>query len=101
MFGRGEVTLPTPITISGIYTCLPKKDIGGPVTLECALGLKTDTGYYALDTSAVLSSNYPALTGNESITVEGNLVPIEMISSDRFQTYDVVGVISVEKITKH
>lgn len=90
----------TPITISGIYTCLPKNaPEGEPVTLECALGLKTDSGYYALDTSVVESDNYPALTGNESITVEGSLVPVEMISSDRFATYDVIGVIAVDKLT--
>lgn len=94
-----DVVVPSPITISGIYTCLPKKDTGGPVTLECALGLKTDGGFYALDTSAILSDNYPVLTGNESITVEGYLVPIEMLSTNQFQTYDIIGIISVEKIS--
>lgn len=92
---------PTPITLTGTYTCLPKKDTGGPVTLECAFGLKTDLGYYSLDMSSVLSENYPTLYNNETITVEGMLVPKEMISSDRFQTYDVIGVVSVEKINKN
>lgn len=91
---------PTPIKLTGTYTCLPKKDTGGPVTLECAFGLKTDLGYYSLDMSSILSNNYPALYGNETITVEGMLVPKEMISSDRSKTYDVIGVISVEKVEK-
>ena len=91
---------PTPITISGTYTCLPKKNTGGPVTLECALGLQTDAGYYALDTSVVLTANYPYLTGGESITVEGALVPIEMVSADRWQIYDAVGIIAVDKIIR-
>lgn len=90
--------VPTPITLTGTYTCLPKKDTGGPVTLECAFGLKTDTGYYSLDMSSILTDNYPALYGNETITVEGVLVPKEMLSSDRWKTYDVIGVISVEKV---
>lgn len=90
--------VPTPITISGTYTCLPKVNTGGPVTLECAFGLQTDSGYYALDTSAVLTDNYPALMGGEQIIVEGSLVPKEMFSADRWQTYDVVGVIAVEKL---
>lgn len=89
---------PSPITISGTYTCLPKVNTGGPVTLECALGLQTDAGYYALDTSVVLTANYPAIQTGESITVEGMLVPLEMVSVDRWQTYDVVGIIAVEKI---
>ena len=91
---------PSPITISGTYTCLPKKNTGGPVTLECALGLQTDAGYYALDTSVVLTANYPYLTGGESITVEGALVPIEMVSADRWQIYDAVGIIAVDKIIR-
>jgi hypothetical protein len=91
---------PTPTTLTGTYTCLPKVDTGGPVTLECAFGLKTDEGYYSLDMSSILTDNYPMLTGNETITVEGVLVPKAMLSSDRWQTYDVIGVISVEKVTK-
>lgn len=91
-------TVPTPITLTGTYTCLPKKSTGGPVTLECAFGLKTDEGYYSLDMSSILSDNYPMLYGNETITVEGVLVPKEMLSSDRYKTYDIVGVISVEKV---
>ena len=92
---------PTPITLTGTYTCLPKKNTGGPVTLECAFGLKTDAGYYSLDMSSILTQNYPALYGNEAITVEGVLVPKVMLSSDRWKTYDVIGVISVEKVTKN
>ena len=91
---------PTPITLSGTYTCLPKVNTGAPVTLECALGLKTESGYYARDLAGIPSVDYPALTGNEHITVEGALVPIEMVSADRWQTYDVVGIIAVDKITK-
>ncbi len=91
---------PTPVVMTGTYTCLPKVDTGGPVTLECAFGLETEGGYYALDMSGVMSDNYPMLTGNETITVEGVLVPREMLSSDRFKTYDVVGVIAVEKVIK-
>lgn len=91
---------PTAITLTGTYTCLPKKSTGGPVTLECAFGLKTDDGYYSLDMSSILTDNYPALYGNETITVEGVLVPKEMLSSDRYKTYDVIGVISVEKVSK-
>lgn len=91
---------PTAITLTGTYTCLPKVDTGTPVTLECAFGLKTDDGYYSLDMSGVLTDNYPALYGNETITVEGMLVPKEMLSSDRYKTYDVISVISVEKVIK-
>lgn len=92
----GETT--TPITLTGTYTCLPKVDTGGPVTLECAFGLQTDEGYYSLDMSSILTDNYPVLYGNETITVEGVLVPKAMLSSGRYKTYDVIGVISVDKV---
>lgn len=95
------VAPPAPITISGTYTCLPQKDRSGPTTLECAMGLKAAAGYYALDMSGIPSANYPDLVGSDSVTVEGTLVPIEMISSDRFRSYDVVGVISVDRVTKN
>lgn len=91
---------PTEVTISGVYTCLPKINTGDPVTLECAFGLKTTEGYYSLDMSSILTDNYPALYGGETITVEGVLVPKEMLSADRWKTYDVVGVIVVDKIIK-
>lgn len=90
---------PAPITLSGTYTCLPKKDTGDPVTLECGLGLQTAGGYYALDMSTLESDRYPLLTGNESLTVSGIFYPPEYISSDRMMsTYDVLGVIIVETI---
>lgn len=91
--------VPTPITISGTYTCLPKVNTGGPVTLECALGLVTDQGAYALDMSDVAGGSYPELVGNEEITVEGMLTPKSMLSSAHWQTYDIVGVISLTKLT--
>lgn len=92
--------VPSDITLSGTYTCLPKVDTGAPVTLECAFGLQAESGYYSLDTSAIPSVDYPVLMGGEEITVEGSLVPIKMISSDRWHTYDVIGVIAVDKLTK-
>lgn len=89
----------TSITITGAYTCLPKVNTGGPVTLECALGLVTDQGAYALDMNDVAGGSYPELVGNEEITVEGTLTPKSMLSSAHWQTYDIVGVISLTKLT--
>lgn len=88
------VESPQPISLSGTYACLPKKDTGGPVTLECAFGLKTSDGYYALDMSSLESKKYPLLTGQESLTVTGSLYSPEYISSDRMlSTYDILGII--------
>lgn len=90
----------TDAVLSGTHTCLPKKDTGGPITLECAFGLEANGEYYALDMSSIRSDDYPFIDTGDRITVYGILVPIEMISSDRFATYDVVGVIAVNKVEK-
>lgn len=38
----------TFLTIVGEFVCLPHKDTTGPVTQECASGLKSEDTYYAL-----------------------------------------------------
>lgn len=90
----------TDAVLTDTHTCLPKKDTGGPVTLECAFGLEVDGDHYALDMSSIRSEDYPEINTGEKIKVYGNLVPIEMISSDRFATYDVKGVIAVNRVEK-
>jgi type II secretory pathway pseudopilin PulG len=38
-----------PFIVQGTVVCLPHRDTGGPITMECAFGLKDDQGnYYAL-----------------------------------------------------
>ncbi len=91
--------LPHRSTLTGEYVCLPHKDMSGPITLECALGLKVDdNNYYALDLGELLYSennfNYP--TGTR-LKVSGSLVPIEAVSSDVWQKYlNVRGILRVE-----
>jgi hypothetical protein len=92
------VVTAAPVTLTGIYDCLPKKTTGGPVTMECAFGLHTDKGEYALDLSSIPTKDYPAIKTGDKITVEGILVPPEAVSRDRWTTYDVSGIIAVEKI---
>jgi hypothetical protein len=41
----------TTTTITGTTVCLPHKNVDGPHTMECALGIKTDDGtYYSIGT---------------------------------------------------
>lgn len=81
--------------LSGEVVCLPHVPNGGPTTLECALGLKTDAGeHYALDLAAISQPN-PGLDTGERISANGLITPIEMLSSDHWKKYDVVGIFSV------
>lgn len=80
------------VTITGEVTCLPHKDTSGPVTLECAFGIKeAATGnYYALrDPAMKFVTNLP--TG-EQATVTGAL------SEDPTSKYNIVGVIELTAV---
>jgi hypothetical protein len=82
-------------TLSGEVVCLPHVDTGGPTTLECALGLKTDVGeHYALDLAA-MSQAQPGLNTGERISANGLITPVEMLSSDHWRKYDIEGIFSV------
>jgi hypothetical protein len=104
-FEKGAYSkLPEDIMVQGMYVCLPHTDKTGPQTEECALGLAIDQsdGFYALDMSR---TSFPAdfmmsLKTGDKITVEGTLTPINQISSNHWQKYDVDGILSVTNITK-
>lgn len=82
-------------TLSGEVVCLPPADKDGPTTRECAMGLRTDTGeHYALDLN-LMSQEHPPLQTGERISASGMITPIEMLSTDRWRKYDVVGIFSV------
>lgn len=91
--------LPKRVTIVGTWECLPHRNQSGPQTLECAIGILEDnTGkHYAVNTS--LMSTYPVdyPTGSR-IKIEGVLTPIEYISSETWQKYLIVGIVSATTI---
>ncbi|MFA6315566.1 MAG: hypothetical protein WC648_04340 [Candidatus Paceibacterota bacterium] len=90
-------------TVSGQFTCLPHKDTSGPQTEECAFGLRDNSGkHYALDLSGVDVSAFD-FPMDRPYEVTGSFVPIEVISSDMWRLYDVIGILRVssyEEITK-
>lgn len=87
--------LPQRVTMEGDVACLPHKDTSGSQTLECAIGLKSKDGkYYALDTN-LLSSMPPAYTTGDKIRANGIITPVEALSSDHWQKYNVTGIFSV------
>lgn len=81
-------------TLSGEVVCLPHAG-DGPHTMECAYGLKTDAGeHYALDLTLLSQQHAPLETG-ERISANGTVTPVEMLSSDQWQRYDIEGIFSV------
>lgn len=85
-------------TLTGTHVCLPHRDTDGPHTMECALGMKTDTGeHYALDLQ-FLPDPKPDLSTGERFSATGLITPVEMLSSDHWQKYDIEGIFSVESV---
>ncbi len=101
-------TSPTPIqnvpyeaTLTGEYTCLPHKNTNGPQTMECAFGIKTSDGsYYALDMSKIDQQESMTLQTQTKITAQGTLVPVEQLSSDHWQKYNIRGILQVNTLNK-
>lgn len=94
-----DPAIPKPVTVEGRYVCVPHKDADGPQTLECAFGLRADDGkYYGLDLSATNQLN-DAPTESR-VMVVGTVVPVEALSADFWQRYDIVGVIGVSRVEK-
>ncbi len=90
-----EAFEPYRATLAGEQVCLPPRDTTGPVTLECAIGLKTDVGeYYALDFNLMSQEVRPIMNG-ERFTANGTVTPIERLSTDHWQKYDVEGIFSI------
>ncbi len=87
--------VPRRVSLSGTYVCAPHKNPNGPQTKECLPGLKTaDGSYYVLDLSA-MSQIAPRISVGDTISANGLLVPIEQISSDHWQQYNIEGIFSV------
>ncbi len=93
--GDGIITEPYRATLTGVQTCLPHKDTSGPQTLECAIGMKIDSGeYYVLD-FMLMSQIPPQIQDGDRFSASGLITPIEYLSSDQWQKYNVEGVFSV------
>lgn len=88
---------PTQAVLEGKPMCLAHRDASGPQTMECALGITLVSGEsYALDLSAVTFESGFDLMSFERVRVSGILVPVEAISADMWQKYDIKGIVSVQ-----
>lgn len=87
--------VPYLATLTGEYICLPSRNKDMPQTMECALGLQTEAGeLYALDFNQA-SQTLSELTIGETYTVSGQITPVEMLSSNHWQRYAIVGILTV------
>ena len=87
-----ETGVSRDVTLRGEIVCLPHRNTEGPQTMECAFGLKTANGFYALSSQ---QNVIPPETG-KSVEVKGVMVPAQAINSDQWQKYNIVGVVEVK-----
>lgn len=93
--------VPSRIEVSGTFECLQHKDPNGIHTMECAFGIKADSGeHYALATELLSTDLFMTLATGERIRVEGVMVPVEQLSSDRWQSYNMRGIINVASASR-
>lgn len=84
------VAVKKAMIVEGEYVCIPPKPAFSDET-SCEQGIKTtDDSYYALDL-APLETIATLTTGNQ-IRAEGELVPVETLSSDKWQKYTIKGI---------
>ena len=90
-----EAMISRRVTLTGKQVCLQHRDTTGPQTLECAMGIQTTDGkYYGLDL-ALISQIPPAVQNGKTFTASGFLTPVEMLSTDQWQKYNMEGIFSV------
>lgn len=91
--------IPEDVTVIGEQVCLEKRaEVDAAVTLECALGFETDDGRsLALDIPEELLDKIPMKT---TVKLSGTLVPVESLSHESWQQYDIAGVLTVANVMR-
>lgn len=92
-----EAVTPYEATLSGEYVCLESTGPGISQTMECAFGIKTQSGeQYALDFGeGDVGSQFVA---GETVSVSGVITPLARLSSDHWQKYGIQGIFSVSGV---
>lgn len=91
--------IPVYVSLKGEYACLPNRPTDAPVTLECALGLKSNNGsYYALDMTDQDPTMSSVLQAGQKMEVSGGMLYITDKNSWALKKYDIKGVLKVEKL---
>ncbi len=88
--------------LEGTIICLEHKEHYAPTTDECVIGVQTpDSKEYALDTNLLQSTTVSVLySPGNTISANGILTPIEFLSTDKWQQYNIQGIFSVTDSTE-
>jgi len=81
--------------LSGEYACVPQNGKIPGENEECLLGLKTNAGEYYLIDFNLMSQTPPEMKKGDQVSANGMITPIEMLSTDHWQSYELKGIFSV------
>lgn len=82
--GKAQANSSQEVTIEGLAVCLPHKDTSGPQTMECAVGLKANSGkYYGVKDKDITSS----VGTNKTVKVTG------VLEEPGDSKYDIAGTL--------
>ncbi len=89
------------MTVTGIWECLPVKDLTIPQTMECAFGVEESSSdkHYAVNTQLMSSGPVDYPTGAR-VKIDAVFTPVETLSSDVWKKYDIVGILSATTIQR-
>jgi hypothetical protein len=98
---NANVSIPLAVTGRGTFVCLPHKDTTGPQTLECASGFLTEANeYYAVSTEELPEEFRNLTQTDQRVEITGLTVPVEALSTDMWQKYNMKGIIQIKTIKK-
>lgn len=84
------------VVIEGEVVCLPHRDTSGPTTMECLYGVRTDDGsYYGLNAEELSEEKQGGYDVGQRVSFEGVLVERGAIPSSFWETYNIVGILTV------
>lgn len=93
-----DESIPTNVTLSGTYACLPFIDTAKPTTEECVFGLKADDGQYYMVNFGQSAIGMEQFKKREHITAEGFVVIKEALSTDQWMKYNMKGIFTITKL---
>lgn len=101
--GNAEYVQPSevpPASFSGEFVCLPDKLTNKPPVDECQFGLKLDDGsYVVLDFTPLNDPQVaPQLVKGSRLTLTGNFVPVEELTSVFTDRYSLKGLVLITEI---
>ncbi|MES2930725.1 MAG: hypothetical protein V4665_02995 [Patescibacteria group bacterium] len=96
-----SVSSTEPVSVDGVWECLPHKVTTGPQTMECAFGIKAATGdvHYALNLGS-FEGSFNTTPTNARIHVEGTLIPQNASNASMWEKYAIKGIIQVTSIKR-